>query len=399
MLALVLSAYVVQSVSAQEARGFKLSEYSSVSPFVEGSVTYDDNVPLNPIGEEEEDFYIDIVLGLSFLRQTEKSNLSLRGWFQRREYFEFVELDKDTWQENIEYVRGNPDTLQIRLKQRHGDLADYEFTQSDVSEASERREATQRLIETRTRRVKRALDDLEAAVARKTRKLDLQVRVAYSAVDFTDSDYDLYNWAELHLDPFLGLQLSEKTLVSLSGSVGQQMSDNDLSNLDYWRALLGLQYTPTEKTRLTLGGGLQEHIVPANHELDNFGFHFDVNGMWAATEKLTLQFFGRNEFQPTSAFSSNTKRVDQGSIGAVYDVTRRVYCTLGLSGRADNYTAPVGGQQEPLETLVAPQGKIVVRNKKKNIMIYLKARYEMFESNFQDDYNQLRIVLGANIAI
>ena len=398
-LSMVLCLFLAPRVClGDEARGIKLTDRSSISPFIEGSFTYDDNVFLDPPGDEDDDFYLDLTIGLSFLRQTEGDNLNIQGWLQHRKYSTYTELDDNTWQERVEYVRGNPDRMQIRLKQRHGALSDYEFTQSDVSAASERREATQRLIETRTRRTARDLDDLEAALARETRRLEMQVRAAYAAVDFERSDYSLYNWYEYHLDPFIGLRISEKTTVTLSGSIGSQVSENELGELQYLRGLLGVRYYPTEKTKVTVGGGLQQHTVPDDPSLDSTGFHFDAKAMWATTEKLTLQGYGRNEYQPTSAFATNTKRVDQGSVGAIYDLTRRIFATAGVSYRADNYTAPVGGV-DALETHKGLQLKLNVRNKKKNITIYLRGRYEIFESNIQNDYNQLRLMLGANIAI
>ncbi len=406
LLAGLLAVTIPQLTLAQEAHGIKLSESSSISPYIEASFTYDDNVPLRPPGKELDDTYIDIALGLSFLRQTETDNLTMQAWAQRREYFEYTELNDWTWQERVEYVLGNPDRLQFRFKQRYGHLSDYEFTQSDASAPAERREATMRLIETRTRRTQRDILDFEAAVARETRRLNVEVKAAYAAVDYERSNhalinrsgFALYNWSEYHADPFIGFRVSEKTMISLSGVIGVQETDNDLERLEFLRGLVGILYTPTEKTRFNIGLGQQSTAVPSDPSLDTSGIYFDTKIMWMATERMSVQAYGRNEYQPTSAFESNTKLVSQGSVGLVYEISRRVMCTAGASYRADDYTAPIGGV-DALETHKGLQLKLNMQGKKRRIGVYLKGRYEMFESNIQDDYNQLRLMIGASLAM
>ena len=46
---------LVNGAVADDAPGIKLTESSSISPFGEVSITYDDNVPLNPDGFEIDD--------------------------------------------------------------------------------------------------------------------------------------------------------------------------------------------------------------------------------------------------------------------------------------------------------------------------------------------------------
>lgn len=388
------------AVIGQEAEGIKLTEATSVSPFLEGSITYDSNVPLNPEGEEEDDFFGDIILGLSLLRAPEASTLNLRGWYQIRQYQEFSELDKHTWQENIEFVWGQRDTLQIILKQRRGKLADYEFTQSDSSAQSEREESGQRLIETRTRRTERILDDLGASLAHETRILSLNLGGYYAGVSFeNDDEYRLYDWHEIYLTPRIDLKLSEKTALSLSGDIGQQESDNELKDLEYFRVRLGLHLNPSEKTDLRIAGGIQQHRVTGGSDnLNQERFHFKLNSSWMMTQKMRLQLYGQNELLPTSAFSKNTKRVDQGSVGLVYDFSPRLFISGAISYRRDTYTDPVREVPDPVEEQRGAQLRIVLRNREKNIKIYLKGRYEIFTSNIQEDYNQLRLTLGASIA-
>lgn len=109
---------------AQDAPGIRLTETTSISPFVEASYTYDSNVLLLREGLEQDDLYLDVVGGLSLLRKTEASALNLRGWYQMRRYQEFDLLNDDTWQINGEYVGGYIDRVQWILKLKHGVLSD-----------------------------------------------------------------------------------------------------------------------------------------------------------------------------------------------------------------------------------------------------------------------------------
>ncbi len=390
----------VESPLAQDGRGIRVSENASISPFVEGSGTYDSNVPLNPEDSETDDYYMDLVGGLSFIWAPEAATLNLRGWYQWRRYRDFTELNKETWQENVEFVSGRRERLQLKLTQRHGELADYEFTQSDVSAQGERREAGQRLIETRTRRTERSLDDFGASVTREGRMFTGLLGAYHSSVSYDDSEFNLRDWNETYVSPRLGIKISDKTSLSVSGDVGRQDSDNELSDLRYIKARLGLDLKPSDKTEMRIEGGVQDHDVEGDEErdLDRTEFHFDVNTTWAMSRKTTLQLFGRNEFLPTSAFTKNTKRVDQGSVGLVYDISQRFFWTGGVSYRRDDYTAPVGGVEDPLEELLGGQLRLVMRNRDRNVRIYGRARYEVFTSNIQDDYNQLRLTAGASVA-
>ncbi len=391
----------VHCLQAQEASGIRLTESSSLSPFVEGSLTYDSNVLLLREGLERDDFYLDLVGGLSLLRKKEASTLNLRAWFQARRYAYFDLLDDETWQVNGEYVGGYIDRAQIVLKLRHGVLSDYEFTQSDLAAQYERSRAGDFLMENRTRRYRRILNSAAFGVARESRRFDLSAQLGFASVEFDTTRATLYDWHELFVQPRIGFRVSEKTSLTLGGELGLQESDNDLKELEFLRIRIGTYWTPSEKTRLDVGGGYQQQNAKRNaadgSSLDRKGFHFDGNASWAATSKILLHMFAKNEYLPTEAFRRNTKQVDQASVGCTYEISRHFLASLGLSYRRDSYTAPIGGV-DALEELAGIQARLVFNSDKQNLNIYLRARYEEFTSNIQDDYNQLRLTLGASFA-
>jgi hypothetical protein len=396
-----LLACTVVGAHAQEAPGIRLTDSTSISPFIDGSCTYDSNVLLLREELEEDDFYFDLVGGLSLLRKKEASTLNLRGWYEMRRYQEFDQLDDETWQGNFEYVGGYIDLAQFILKLQYGTLSDYEFTQSDLAAQYERSRAGDFLMETRTRRYRRKLGSALVGVARETRLFDMSLHASYSSVEFDTTDARLYDWDEIYIQPRIGLRISEKTRLTLAGEVGQQDSESELDTLDFMRVRLGTYWTPSEKTKLDVGAGVQKQKTDAvgadNTSLDTTSFHFDGNASWAATSKLMLQAFGRNEMLPTEAFVVNTKRVDQGSVGCTYELTQLLYASLGVSYRRDTYTAPINGI-DVLEELVGIQARLIFSSNKRNLKIYLRGRYEEFTSNLQSDYNQLRVAIGGSIA-
>ncbi len=387
---------------AQDAGGIRLTDSTSLSPFVEASLSYDSNVLLLGKGLEQEDFYLDLVGGLSLLRKKEASTLNLRGWYQARRYEEFRLLDDETWQINGEYVGGYIDRAQLILKAKYGVLSDYEFTQSDLAAQFERSRAGDFMMETRTMRYRRILDSYSVGLARESRRFDLSVHGIYSSVDFDTDKATLYDWTEIFLQPRIGLRVSEKTSVTLGGEIGQQDSENDLNTLDFLRVRLGLYLTPSEKTKVDFGAGYQESKVDATSSsgssLDTEKFHFDGNASWMATSKILLHVFAKNEILPTEAFQRNTKQVDQASVGGTYEITHQFYASLGLTYRRDEYTAPVRGVDDPLEELIGIQARLAFNSQKRNLGIYLKGRYEEFTSNIQTDYDQLRVSIGLNFA-
>lgn len=387
---------------AREVAGIRLSDSTSISPFIEGSYTYDSNVLLLEEGLEEEDFYLDLTGALSLLHKKEASTLNLRAWYQLRRYQKFDLLDDDTWEGNLEYVGGYIDLAQIVLKLKYGVLSDYEFTQSDLASQFERSRAGDFLMETRTRRYRRELGSASVGISRESRLFDMSLHAAYSSVEFDTTEVTLYDWDEVYIQPRIGLRISEKTRLTLAGELGEQDTDNELDTLSFMRARLGTYWTPSEKTKLDVGAGVQKQEVDAtgadNSRLDTTSFHFDGNASWAATSKLLLQAFGRNEILPTEAFVLNTKRVDQASLGFTYELTELLYASLGGSYRRDTYTAPINGI-DALEELVGIQVRIVFTSDKRNLKIYLRGRYEEFTSNIQEDYNQLRLTIGGSIAL
>ena len=415
---LVVTPNFCSEADAGPGSGIRLWRDTTISPLIEASYTYDSNPGLYPEGEEIDDYFWDAVLALSLIKQNDKQSLSLRGWYQLRRYDLFKDLDDDTWQENIDWVYGDRRDLQLMLSQRFGILSDYEFTQSDTDAKNQSGDALLRLIETRTRRVSRTLNDIGAGLSHETDRTQIDGGVSYAAVAFEEEE-GLFDWSELQGSVDFGYRATDKTVLALNGVLGQHTTDNSLKDTAWIKGKLGVRTEPTYKTSIRLGVGIESYTAEVDDSgmtvdtdvdrdvdidtsqsddtsLDTTRFHYDGKVVWSVTEKIDFQLFGRNEILPTSAFTANTKEVNQGSVGLVYRPKDNWTGSVGWSYRTDDYTRLIDGI-DAFEELIGLQLRLVYDNKRRWLQIYAKARYEEFRSNIQDEYIQLRVTLGLNL--
>ena len=375
-LLLSVSLLAPLAVTAGPREGLNLGAGFTLSPFVEGSLTYDSNVHLAPEGQETNDFFYGVVGGLSLMKRTEDVLMNLRGWYRIRRYQDNDVLDDDTWQESFNLVWGDIDKLQINLDQRYSDVSDYEFTQAEIgNEGGD--DLTLRLIDGRTRRTQRQLNDVGVSAARQTDKLLAKLGGGYATVEFDDDD--LKEWKEGEVNVELGYEATDKSSIVFAGSHGEHDSDNDLKNISFTKLRLGLRSQRTEKLSFSAGVGGElyraEDATGDSTDLDTDLFHYNLGGAWAITRKISLQAFGRNEMVPTSAFEQNTKQVDQFSLGLLWHFSQDWETTLGASLRQDDYSRPIGGIDGE-EELRGVQWKIGYVPGDELINIALNIRYE-----------------------
>jgi len=396
-LLLIVGILAPLTVTAGPREGFNLGAGFTLSPFVEGSLTYDSNIYLDPEGQETNDLFYGVVGGLSLIKRTEDVLMNLRGWYRIRRYQDNDVLDDDTWQESFNFVWGDIDKLQIKLDQRYSDVSDYEFTQAEIgNEGGE--DLTLRLIDGRTRRTQRQLNDIGVSASRQTDKLLAQLGGGYASVSFDDDN--LREWEEGEVNVDLGYEATDKSSIVFAGSHGEHDSHNGLRNISFTKLRVGMRSQRTEKLSFAAGVGAElyraEDSTGDSVELDQELFHYNLNGAWAITRKISLQAFGRNEMVPTSAFDDNTKRVDQFSLGLLWRFSQDWETTFGASLRQDDYSRPIDGVDAE-EELRGVQWKIGYVPGDELINIVLNIRYEDFESNIQDEYDQLRASLLVNL--
>lgn len=389
-------AKTVKPETTKGGEGFKLDEHTSFSPFVEGSYTYDSNVGLLPSGNSDEDWFRDFVAGGSLLRLTDWMSANLRLWWQTREYQDHTALNDSTWQENFDGVFGDRRQLATMVSQKHSDVSDYEFTQSDVGARNQEKQAVGRLLEGRTIRVPRTLDDMGAAVGHDTDKLETQVGLNYGAADFKDPK--LHDFNETSGDLNLGYKSSDKMAETLAFTYGGLNTDNGMSDLSYWKVKLGTRINTSYKTSINAGAGIQEmdSTLSTGEKANDQSFHYDLAATWAVTERLSIQAFGRNEILPTMAYSDNAMEINQFSLGAIQYLTSSIFASAGVSFRRDNFTRTIDGRTG-WEELRGYQCRLEYENPRRILRAFAKLGYEEYTSNIMDPYDQLRATLGLSL--
>jgi len=378
--------------------GINLGGGFSLSPFVRGSATYDSNVHLAETNETDDIFY-GLVGGLSLLKTEEDMTINLRGWYRARRYQDTKVLDDEIFQENLDIVFGNIEKLQFRFDQRYSDVSDYEYTQPERGgEAHE--DQTLRLIEGRTRRTKRQLNDFGGSVARRSDKLLLKGKGGYASVDFDNPT--LHAWTEKEGEANLDYEITDKSSLSLVGVYGEHTTKNKLRDTRFTKLRVGTRSHRTDKVTFAMGAGIEIYRAEdafGTTNLNEETFHYDVSGAWAVTRKVSLQVFGRNEIIPTSAFVENTKEVSQFSLGALWRPFEDWQTTLGGSYRRDDYSRPIDGI-DGKESLRGVQWKLGYVPTDQIMNITLNVRYEKFKTNLKHlnhDYDQLRVSLALNL--
>lgn len=393
---------VSQGAFAKPGDGIQIGNLK-LSPFVEVSVTYDDNVYVRGI-DEVEDYFLDLVPGIAFANRTDRLTFTGRGWGQWRWYQDETDLDSEVYGEKLGLVWGETERLTLALNEKWVKLNDYEITPRSVDILNIESQILL-LTEDRTERVERELFDISPILAYDvTDRFGFSIGYSYNYVEYTTNA--LFDWYENRGQIEFQQKVTEKTfgVVTLQGS--QQDSDGFEDTSDYYVLRGGVLYRATEKTSFKAGAGVEEYDFAApesetGDDLDSTIFSFDVAGAWEVTEKLDLQVSARNGIQPATQYGANTKEVTLGSVGMIYDVTTTLKLTLAGSMREDNYVGRVvagGVPQFKERDLVGGRVRLDYMPRAKWMNLWLESTYEEVEDNLEDDYedyNQWRVALGA----
>jgi hypothetical protein len=392
----------------------------AISPFVDLSITYDDNVFLTGL-DEEEDYFIDIVPGIALLNRTDTVLLRGRAWGQFRRYDEFdEELDHDSYGETVGAVLGGEENPFLLLHQKYVHLDDYEIIPRSVDTLNIESQDLL-LTQDRTERVERDIFDVAVVMGRNlTDKIRVDVGYGFSEVDydtlpeaqpFTGQD-ELFDWDEQKLQAELQHEITDKTSALLTGQLSEQDSDGFDDNAEYYIVRGGFITRTTRKTSFKGGVGFESYDAaapsPEGEDLDEEIINFDVSAIWEATPKLTLQVSGRNGIQPATQYRSNTKVIHLVSLALSYRLTETLRLSLAGSWRNDDYVArvpvTVGGEIVDLQYKerehLGGRVRLDYWPHAKFYDLYVEASYEDVEDNLEDDYedyDQLRVAAGLSL--
>lgn len=414
-IAVAMAAVLAAWTSAALARpgdGIQIGDLR-LSPFVEVSVTYDDNVYLDR-PDETEDFFLDLIPGLAFINRTDRLILTGRAWGQWRWYQDETDLDSEAYGEKLGLVWGEKERLTLALNEKWVKVEDYEITPRSVDILNLESQILM-LTEDRTERVERELFDISPILAYDvTDTFGFNVGYSYNFVDYTGTNSivdpgsanSLFDWYENRLQVEVQQKLTEKSFLVVTAQGSQQDSDGFEDTSDYYILRGGLLYRATAKTSFKGTAGVEDYDFAegsvAGDDLDVTVFNFDVAGMWEITDKLDMELSARNAVQPATQYEANTKEVTLGSLGFIYEMTTTLKLTLAGSVRRDDYIGDIiladGTGFEKRRDLWGARARLDYSPRAKWLNLWLESTYEDVDDNLEDDYDdydQWRLSLGA----
>ncbi len=371
------------------------------------------------VSDKEDDIFLELTLGGKLFRETDRfyAGLSLLGQFRR--YFDFDELDNESFIQELELRLGERgvDRFSIGLKQSYREVFDYEaiaipddFINPDASGLF--------LSEDRTERVSRQLFDIAGVLSwRTTDKLNTEFLVAYGSIEY-DTDR-LFDWYDIKYQLELDYKLTDKTAALLTGQYGVQNSDALENEPDYYVIRGGILNRTTDKLSFKGGVGVgkydrfrakpdernpqEEDVVTTGGDTIDY-ISFDVAGDYDLSQRTKLQFIGRNAVQPAAQYRDNPKVVTVASVGLSHRLLERFRLAGTVSYRNDDYEDPVevdtGVFVDQEDTIWGGQLRLDYLPPRGNLNVYVEARYENRETTLpNEDYDQLRLTIGIRLEI
>lgn len=371
------------------------------------------------VSDKEDDIFLELTLGGKLFRETDRfyAGLSLLGQFRR--YFDFDELDNQSFIQELELRLGERgvDRFSIGLKQSYREVFDYEaiaipddFINPDATGLF--------LSEDRTERVSRQLFDIAGVLSwRTTDKLNTEFLVAYGSIEY-DTER-LFDWYDIKYQLELDYKLTDKTAALLTGQYGVQNSDALENEPDYYVIRGGILNRTTDKLSFKGGVGVgkydrfrakpdernpqEEDVVSTGGDTIDY-ISFDVAGDYDLSQRTKLQFIGRNAVQPAAQYRDNPKVVTVASVGLSHRLLERFRLAGTVSYRNDDYEDPVevdtGVFVDQEDTIWGGQLRLDYLPPRGNLNVYVEARYENRETTLpNEDYDQLRLTIGIRLEI
>lgn len=392
-MALIL--FSVLPLHAGPGDGINVGNFK-ITPYAETSFTYDDNVSLSG-SDEEDDCYLDLLLGIGFLNTTERLDLEGRVWGHIRRYDTYGdEEDFDDFGEKIGVRYGSLESLQISVAQRYARITDYDTTQTGI-DAPE----TEALIvaQDRTERSERDLFDGSVKVERMlTDKLEGALAYDYTSVDYDPSNLFDFNQHQGRAE--FKYRMTDKTKATLKIFSGIQDSDAFSDDSDYRIARLGIRSYNLSKLIMVMGVGVQDYDFGVSTDEDPDTFSFNGGLYWLATDRLRLSLYAQNFAQPSADLADNPKNVSQFSAGIHYDIMDSVNLLLSSGFSSNEYLNEVvvnGRNEEKESDTWSHRLRVTYKPPADFMTVYWQAEYSDTEDSIVEDYDELRLSVGIGV--
>ena len=386
-----MSLAAVGIVGAQE-EGIKLGAMQ-FHPFVAMELTSDDNVFQTADGLD--DTYMEWSAGARLNRETDTFLFDSSAWYAHRMYSEYDERDANRWG-IAGRVRGESDktfgTLMLDMRQ----VEDYDQAPvyGDVPSGFE---GTVDVAFDRTagNEPRRIFDALAGGGYLLSDALSIMGGYSFYAVDYYEGSTPLDGWVENALGLEVSGKMTDKAVVFVNTQFGAQTGDGAPfgDQAEVFTARLGVKNKLTDKSTLRAALGVTHY----NTSMDNYTEpSFELNGLWNATEKVTVFIYGRNEVQPVGN-GSDIQMSARGSTGVNYAFSRVLSMVVSGSMVYDRYlndtTLPGGQTGKPEDTTLIGTFRVNYMPIKR-VELFGQVEASDKQQEIADDYSRLRLSAG-----
>lgn len=322
--------------------GIKLGRVT-LSPYVTGSVTHDDNAKLipsdrdnfTPPNNEEEDTYTELGGGID--ASFEGDTLSVRGslFGQDRTYNDLDDLNGEIWGQSLSATIDSGKT-RVSFNEAYREVQDTDVGGGALANASDDDVAIFGRPYDSGVRGERSILQAGLGVYRPlSDKMDLGARYSVTSLDYDAPLLDDQSSDGQSVSLNLSHDLTDKLDGLVQGSYTRHDQDGVSSHQSSYTAQAGVSYQQSDKVMVRVAAGITgyERKMTADDELSTASF--DVTAAWAATDRTSLALSAGNAYVPTQ--DNNVKLSTLVGLSAVHRIGERVSVSASATYRQEEF--------------------------------------------------------------
>jgi len=406
-------------VFAQPGSGIRLGEQTLLTPEVNLSYNYNDNVNLRRravsdggefLDVNDSDQFMNYQLSLSFRHWAAQTQWHSRAWFGSKLYNENSDLDRDTYgvSGGLFWTSPGADTTMKWDASFQRSVDRTETIQNFIGDTDDSEE-----LENVAERVER--DEIRSQVTL-GQQLSHEIHGSLS-YHFTDLAYkeERFNDRTSHLaSGELSYRMTDKTSPYFRAGIGL----DDDEGLDGYAEkpffLLGVRNRTTDKLSVDVAVGyerftrtpLEFRVVPGETDVEvlpgqslrNSGLKFTASANYAATPKTRFNFSARNGYGSVASPGSSAREELSLSAAVNHQTTRQLSQRLSVAWREDDYITLLparGGEYDELKETLWFQYRVDYQTVRPWLSLNLNLSYEDGSSRIPgDSYTEFQVTAG-----
>jgi hypothetical protein len=426
---MLLSLSCATFLTAQPGSGIRLDDFTTLTPKVNVSINYDDNINLrqralaietDSLSDNESDTFFEYLFSLALNRRVNNKALTASAYVGQELYQDFSELDSEKYGASLGYLWASSSgktTVDVS--------GSYQFTIDETATNEETGLAagqeTLENFEDVSSRVER--DILTASLALNQEigtDLGTALRFGLNDTDYAEERFNDRTATDYEAE--LNYQVSPKT--EIFGTVGYKTEDDEgfAEDSENPFVLAGARYSPTTKSKINAAVGYESYTITplvttstrqpngeittetgAGEEQDDDGMKFRISAVYSMNPKTTLVLTGRNGYASQGTENSRPKRETAAVVSLRHRTTEQFSQRLGVTWREDDFIEPITIDEveyDETRDTVSYFYSFTYRTARPWLTFFGRVSYEDGTSNLPDsrnEFDQTRASLGARL--